>query len=599
VALHANHYNTVPISVTVRGNAAVAPAIIQLSCNLNPAAGDVDLGSVTGVPLGPASAGQVLTVPVRVNTDGSNVGAVEILVLYDASRFDLVGTVSRGGNWPGGVFEAVNDPPGTIILGGSPSGTFRGSAAELAVIQLRVLPGSATLANITGMVRTLNEPPSVADLGGLPIGVATPRLLVAGAIHVSLGSRRGRRESDDDLAPEVVLEAPDGATLLHRDRRQSAQCNGVLPCAACAGVREQGDANGDCVFDLRDVSYAQVYILEAVNGFQTARGQTILSRRLQFQLSELDSDMDGTISALDARFLARVNFGLLRFVKSIVIRPMDDLESLGLVTFNVSLHAKGNIQATQDFTLVVLDLGHSSAATATAFAASTAVRGSIVTTNKGVGLYGMLVSTVRIGPLYNNGTTLAIPASCTASRNAGTTCPPTGGGSAGPRFAFDTQSGLCVPFQFTGCGGTANNFATLAACEILCRPTYTHTASINTSLAANNIGLSLIMVTFTSQGVYTSGRSEFLSTAVSGGNPLFPRTLSLQLPVQATAVSPQAVIDIGPIAGYSPLVLFDNNAGGFVNADTPTLPANQTNIAVFENTLVGSSVIQFQATDGE
>lgn len=37
-----------------------------------------------------------------------------------------------------------------------------------------------------------------------------------------------------------------------------------------------------------------------------------------------------------------------------------------------------------------------------------------------------------------------------------------------PRFAYDSNAGRCVPFVYGGCGGNANSFETLAACEASC-----------------------------------------------------------------------------------------------------------------------------------
>lgn len=36
------------------------------------------------------------------------------------------------------------------------------------------------------------------------------------------------------------------------------------------------------------------------------------------------------------------------------------------------------------------------------------------------------------------------------------------------RYAFDTEAGRCVPFTYGGCGGNANNFESLAACQAVC-----------------------------------------------------------------------------------------------------------------------------------
>ncbi len=37
-----------------------------------------------------------------------------------------------------------------------------------------------------------------------------------------------------------------------------------------------------------------------------------------------------------------------------------------------------------------------------------------------------------------------------------------------PRYAFDRASGICVPFNYGGCGGNANNYATFEACQQSC-----------------------------------------------------------------------------------------------------------------------------------
>jgi len=37
-----------------------------------------------------------------------------------------------------------------------------------------------------------------------------------------------------------------------------------------------------------------------------------------------------------------------------------------------------------------------------------------------------------------------------------------------PRYYYNTDSGRCEPFIYGCCGGNANNFLTLAACEVAC-----------------------------------------------------------------------------------------------------------------------------------
>ncbi|VDO93969.1 unnamed protein product [Soboliphyme baturini] len=55
---------------------------------------------------------------------------------------------------------------------------------------------------------------------------------------------------------------------------------------------------------------------------------------------------------------------------------------------------------------------------------------------------------------------------CKMAREAGNQC-----GSSGQtivRYGFDTAIKKCKPYQYNGCGGTQNNFATKEACELFC-----------------------------------------------------------------------------------------------------------------------------------
>lgn len=38
------------------------------------------------------------------------------------------------------------------------------------------------------------------------------------------------------------------------------------------------------------------------------------------------------------------------------------------------------------------------------------------------------------------------------------------------RYAYDTEAGFCVSFNYGGCGGNQNNFATLLECDGVCPP---------------------------------------------------------------------------------------------------------------------------------
>ncbi len=50
--------------------------------------------------------------------------------------------------------------------------------------------------------------------------------------------------------------------------------------------------------------------------------------------------------------------------------------------------------------------------------------------------------------------------------------------AAMPRFWFNAASGRCQAFVYGGCGGNANNFASVAACAAACAPAVTNPCTI-------------------------------------------------------------------------------------------------------------------------
>jgi hypothetical protein len=174
----------------------------------------------------------------------------------------------------------------------------------------------------------------------------------------------------------------------------------------------------------------------------------------------------------------------------------------------------GNVQAQNDLTQVVVDLGHPSAGSAPFFIGTTATRGSVITANKGAGLYGLLLSTTRLGPLYNESTSTVLPSPCAAVVTSGVACSG-GGDQPSTRWAYSQQSKVCETFDYQGCGGNGNNFNMSDACESLCQPSFVHSATIDTELVADGIGVSLLVVTFTSQVRMHTAMRETLSLTLT------------------------------------------------------------------------------------
>ena len=186
----------------------------------------------------------------------------------------------------------LNDPPGQIVFGGTPT-PITGTSAAIASLVFLVLPAAAgAVVQFTGTVNTL------ATSGGVAIGLATPRKFIAGNVSLLVKTSR-RKQVDDATASSGALG---GATGTPRERRGTA-C-GSPPCSTCASPRETGDTNGDCIFDINDVTAHQAFMLGYV--FNTS----VIYNYLPAQVMALDADKNGVYSNLDSLFLLRVNFRL-------------------------------------------------------------------------------------------------------------------------------------------------------------------------------------------------------------------------------------------------------------------------------------------------
>lgn len=82
VTLHNNYHAALAVTASVRGSAVSQP--IAIACNVDPGLGDADIGASSGIPIPAKNFGATFTVPIRVNSGSSAVGAIElsIQVLY-------------------------------------------------------------------------------------------------------------------------------------------------------------------------------------------------------------------------------------------------------------------------------------------------------------------------------------------------------------------------------------------------------------------------------------------------------------------------------------------------------------------------------------
>jgi hypothetical protein len=134
------------------------------------------------------------------------------------------------------------------------------------------------------------------------------------------------------------------------------------------------------VFDINDVTFAQSFIARRL--FNSSLGSW---GYLPAQLAALDIDGNGAVSGLDAFFLLRVNFRLLRFITNVTVAPVSRQTGCRLV-IGVTALVKGDEPAPAAQTLLYVDIESEQPALEAAFDASVVVRGAGAAGGEGRGL---------------------------------------------------------------------------------------------------------------------------------------------------------------------------------------------------------------------
>ncbi len=367
---------------TLRGNSQTRATItvsavnnlldqhIRFFTNLDSSVGDVDLGQLTGPPLSSTTVGQMLTIPVRVNSGPTVLGSLELDINFDPSIIRAV-SANTGPDWPPGSSFAfnTNDPIDRITLGGILVGGAPVSGLSyLADVTFEVMGPGTT--DITGMVITLAEVGAL-DSPAENIG-DVPRPFVAGNVRLEVSGVTKR---------SISFQEARNIQLPQRMKRQTA-CLDDSP-------RETGDLDGNCVFDLRDATFLQQYILEDLT---TGNAPILPPSRRVF----LDIDSNGEVDANDVVFLLRVSFRLLRFFINPMFTSVEDSENCQ-ITFNVTLLHGGDVPANSSSTSLVIDMAHSDSSFQDEFDNSNFTIGSLLPVTKGVDLFGGLILAADIG----------------------------------------------------------------------------------------------------------------------------------------------------------------------------------------------------------
>ena len=364
-------------NITVQSLGNSISETLMFACNLDPGFGDVDLGSLTNLPLSPITFRQQVAVPVRVNSSSAILDSIELDVTFDPAVFRAV-SAEEGADWPAsGRFQfTANDPINIITVGGTLVGSTSviGASLHLATILFEVVGTSSGLTSLSGMVHTFAE----SSRSGTASNIGTvPRPFVAGSIQTTVtGSTRQRRDTSSTAVPSP------------RVRRQSSCVS--PPCVTCSPRRETGDVDGNCVFDVRDVSFLQLHYLTTItNGTEPA----LPPDRRQF----LDADINGEVNANDVVFMLRVNFRLLRFSSLPEFVPVETSGDDCEFAVSVALVTNGDAPADNDTTAVIFDIALESPSSQAMFDASNFTTGSVLPASKGPNVYGGLVLAEYLG----------------------------------------------------------------------------------------------------------------------------------------------------------------------------------------------------------
>ena len=311
VTLRRNHHTSLSLTATVAGSPALTK--IELACNLKPSEGDVDLGEEVGIPLPTRKVGESYNVPVRLNAGPAGLNKMDLDLIYDQTYIQAV-SVTAGYQWK--TFFSNLNAPGKVAIN---------------VLSDTMLVGTVFVANITFNASS----PGISQMLGTVTSQDSTRNIVAGNLNqVIVGSSSRSKRS-------VVTSAFNLDSVIEEQRhrmRRSTPC--LSPPCNCADDTNPGDVNRDCLFDISDVMFVLSYFTHSCFNFTQPAGRKLLQSLIANHSIKLDVDKNSVINPTDAYYLLRVNLDLIRFVTSVAVVPVQDLNSGCELTINVTLRDK-------------------------------------------------------------------------------------------------------------------------------------------------------------------------------------------------------------------------------------------------------------------
>ena len=366
-----------PVTVLVNAVAEGISVLYQFFVNLDPSTGDIDLGNLNGTPITVSSTSS-LQIPVYVNTGEHDLGAIQLNVQFDPTILQAT-NVSEGTSWQRGISDYnIDNVAGSVDFGGAiMAAGVSGTRIHIFTLNFVVTRpvASSVVTNLIGTINTITE----LSVDSNTIGEATPRFSRAGNVSFIISPVVSKRSIHDRQA----------TVMSHKvSKKQTVPCIGN-GCPAST----PGDANGDGMFDIRDVSFTLIYIVEATLGFSSARGMQINSSITASQRTSLDTDLNTIVDIADAIFLLKAVFRLVYLIQDPTINP-GNLSTNCLVEISVSLTTGTSIPV--DDVVVYFDIGLLDIDTHNNFTESALSDGTIITYDKGDGHFGGIIMAQRL-----------------------------------------------------------------------------------------------------------------------------------------------------------------------------------------------------------
>ena len=321
-----NSYKPVIITAYLKNDSTI-DSIINVDANLEAKLGDVDFGRETGSVISTdLQLNEEFTIPIYVNVNETNLGMLEITVMYEASVLSLVSRPTPGQDISNVLFESsYTDTTGIVTIGvvfrESFTGSYRTHVADLTFAVTSVDDAGYILVDVINV----NTEMSTLDT----IGDQVPRRSIAGRLDFNFGL--------DVALPSSLVALPSGPI----NRCASPPCT----MAECGGEVTVGDANMDCVFDA----------LDALATLQQTSNISILTEQQQ---TAMDADRNERIDPFDSDILLKARLNHFPLISNVYILGIDGVGSECHLTINVSLQWSDRRSVTDNETYALFAIFH-------------------------------------------------------------------------------------------------------------------------------------------------------------------------------------------------------------------------------------------------